>query len=222
MMATINLYSKEQIDEKQIGTPEDTASASGSLWARIKNALSRIGILETADGQNVKLTGNQSISGTKTFNASPVVPTTPATTSSAINSAYANDATDGVNNIVHKSGNEKISGLKTFNNEFVLINNGGRLGRFRVDSNFDITDLSTVTDNKFGMLCLRDKNNVDCGYMSILIQPNGLGKIQLNAHAIGNTALAQLELVINSNGTAELILYKTVNGITTSSTLATL
>ena len=124
-MTKLNLYSKEQVDALNIGKETDTASATGSLWARIKNALSRLTTAEsniTSLGTNkaddnavVKLTGDQTISGTKTFSASPTVPTTPAVGSSAVNSAYVNDGTGTYsNNIVHKSNTEIINGSKYF------------------------------------------------------------------------------------------------------------
>lgn len=112
-MSRLNIYSKEQIDTN-VGSSEDTASASGTLWARLKNAVARITGLESADAQNVKLTGAQTIAGQKTMSDSPIVPTTPTTPTGAVNSVYVNDATDGVNNIVHKSGNETIGGTKFF------------------------------------------------------------------------------------------------------------
>lgn len=77
--------------------------------------------VDTKDSANVKLTGDQSISGTKTFNTSPTVPDTP-TTHGAVSNAYVNDPTDGINNIVHKSGNEIINGSKTFTDNAYLKN----------------------------------------------------------------------------------------------------
>lgn len=105
-----DVYDKDAIDALDIGTPDDAESTSGSLWARIKNAVARIVSLETADTNNVKKTGTSTVTGTLE------VPTTPPTPTSAINSVYANDATEGVNNIMHKSGNETVPGVKTFSN----------------------------------------------------------------------------------------------------------
>lgn len=72
--------------------------------------------VDAKDAQNVKLTGDQTIDGVKTFIGSANVPTVPVDLlgASAVNEAYVNDATPGVNNIVHKSGNEDISGVKVF------------------------------------------------------------------------------------------------------------
>lgn len=68
--------------------------------------------VDAKDAQNVKLTGAQSVAGVKTFTDSPIVPTTPAGPTSAVNDVYVNDATEGVNNIVHKTGNEYVAGDK--------------------------------------------------------------------------------------------------------------
>ena len=124
-MTSVDFYSKGQIDDLDIGKPADAASSTGSLWARVKNALSRIGSAETNitnlqtgkadDNAVVKLTGNQTVAGVKTFSSSPSVPTTPAEGSSAVNSAYVNDGTGTYsNNIVHKSNTEIINGSKYF------------------------------------------------------------------------------------------------------------
>lgn len=69
--------------------------------------------VNTLDAQNVKLTGAQSVAGVKTFTDSPLVPVTPSGPTAAICDAYANNATDGVNNIMHKTGDETVNGIKT-------------------------------------------------------------------------------------------------------------
>jgi hypothetical protein len=70
--------------------------------------------VDAKDAQNVKLTGAQTVAGVKTFSDSPVVPTTPTSPTGAVNDVYVNDATDGVNNILHKSGYERITSAKDF------------------------------------------------------------------------------------------------------------
>lgn len=76
------------ITAMNVGSPDDTASSTGSLWARMKNAVARITTnegnitnlqgrvttaegnitsLQNADANNVKKTGNQTISGSLTF-----------------------------------------------------------------------------------------------------------------------------------------------------------
>lgn len=77
------------------------------------------------DAQNVKLTGAQSVAGVKTFTNSPEVPTTPATPTSAVNDVYVNDASDGVNNILHKSGREIVTSTKAFDDGASLILSNG-------------------------------------------------------------------------------------------------
>lgn len=67
------------------------------------------------DAQNVKLTGAQTVGGVKTFSDSPVVPTTPGTTVSAVNQDWAENVVyedDTVNNLLHKEGSEVITGNK--------------------------------------------------------------------------------------------------------------
>ena len=52
--------------------------------------------LETSDTQNVKITGNQTVSGVKTFTESPIVPT-PTTDFESSNKKYVDDALTGIN-----------------------------------------------------------------------------------------------------------------------------
>ena len=61
----------------------------------------------------VTLDTEQILTAKKIFSVSPEVPTTPATPFSAINDVYANDATEGVNNLLHKTGNETKNGKLT-------------------------------------------------------------------------------------------------------------
>lgn len=115
-MTQVNFYDKDQTDEllnakasasdvtaleTSVGKDTDTASASGSLWARIKYVLAH---WLTTDSE-------QTVSAKKTFSVSPRVPTEPADDDSAINSFYANDSTGTIeNNILHKDGNENRKG----------------------------------------------------------------------------------------------------------------
>lgn len=96
---------EQEVDgiETSIGTSDDEASSSGSLWARIKYALANM----------VATSGAQTIADVKTFTSSPKVPTSPASIDSAVNQSYVESTVDGVNNILHKSGNETKTGKLT-------------------------------------------------------------------------------------------------------------
>ncbi|EPP24986.1 phage tail protein [Vibrio fluvialis] len=80
---------------------EDLTNLETSLRQEIKNL----------DSQNVKLTGNQTIVGTKTF-SSPVPVATPTANAHATTKAYV-DGLDSSN--VKLTGSQAISGIKTFN-----------------------------------------------------------------------------------------------------------
>ena len=70
------------------------------------NGMATESYVDTKDAQNVKKTGTNVVTG------DIQVPTTPITPMSVVNSVYVNDATEGVNNIVHKDGWEIINGFK--------------------------------------------------------------------------------------------------------------
>jgi hypothetical protein len=76
--------------------------------------------VDTLDGANVKLTGNQTISGVKTFNSLPECFFGPTTDSQLTNKGYV-DGLDIQN--VKLTGNQTITGLKTFSNQMNLNNN---------------------------------------------------------------------------------------------------
>lgn len=116
------------------------------------------------DSAVVKLTGAQSVDGVKTFSDSPIVPTTPAT-GGAVNDIYVNDASVGVNNIVHKTGNETVNGSKTF-----LSNIRTEVSMIRRYDNFDITDPSTA--NQSTAILFNDKNGVEMARVMIRLNSN--------------------------------------------------
>lgn len=66
--------------------------------------------ITTLSGNCVKLSGNQTIAGTKTFSASPVVPA-PTNNTDAATKKYVDD---GLAGCVKTSGNQTIAGTKTF------------------------------------------------------------------------------------------------------------
>lgn len=80
--------------------------------------------LQTADGQNVKITGNQTIDGVKTFTSSPMVPTVTTGTfdTQAANGNKLQNEILNNTNIVRTANNQNIAGIKTFTGEVVLNN----------------------------------------------------------------------------------------------------
>lgn len=97
-----------------------------SLDARLDNIepvvssnTAKIGVLETKDSENVKLSGNQTIEDIKTYAKSPIVPNPPSgdTSTKAVNTNWISQTGDNApNNLVHKSGIETILGLKKYEN----------------------------------------------------------------------------------------------------------
>lgn len=73
--------------------------------------------LQTADGKDVKLTGNQTIDGVKTFTSSPVVPTTTTGTADtkAANGTKVKNELDNYAPMIRNTGNVSIYGRKAIN-----------------------------------------------------------------------------------------------------------
>lgn len=75
------------------------------------------------DSSVVKLTGNQTIAGTKTFSSSPIAPTPTSGDSSTkvATTAFVSDAIgDLSSNAVKTYGDQTISGIKTFNSSPII------------------------------------------------------------------------------------------------------
>ena len=80
--------------------------------------------LQTADGENVKLTGDQSIKGTKTFITNPVVPTVATGTfdDKAANGTKVMNELDNYAPMVRTTGDQTLVGVKKFGtNPFLVI-----------------------------------------------------------------------------------------------------
>ena len=75
-----------------MATPLELNQAFKNVWDGISNVNTNINI---KDAQNVKITGNQSISGIKIFSDSPIVPT-PITNMQASTKKYVDDAISGI------------------------------------------------------------------------------------------------------------------------------
>jgi hypothetical protein len=83
------------------------------------NQATRKTYVDTLDSANVKLTGNQSVGGTKTFTSPPVVPTPTAATHAA-RKEYVDDAVSALEgDAVLLTGNQSIGGTKTFTSTIV-------------------------------------------------------------------------------------------------------
>lgn len=124
--------------------------------------------VDTKDAQNVKLSGDQTIADVKTFIGSANVPTTPADLlgASAVNEAYVNNATDGVNNIAHKSGAETINGSKTFT---TTINTQGFFNK--VYTEWDVSNPPSASSLATGII-FSDKNGNELGRIMMRINPD--------------------------------------------------
>lgn len=102
--------------------------------------------LQTADGKDVKLTGDQTIDGVKTFTSSPVVPTATTGTADtkAANGTKVKNELDNYAPMVRNTGNVSIYGRKAINVASIRNLNGGgtnasclELFRFRPTSGQD-------------------------------------------------------------------------------------
>lgn len=160
--------------------------------------------VDAKDAQNVKLTGAQSVAGVKTFTDSPVVPTTPGTTVSAVNQDWAENAAyldDTVNNLVHKEGNEIIKGEKTFNTTYTRY-----------------TGLNTT-----GWVYFYDVYDSNSTLLSQKLTESTVNELTVGERAVLGTDWASLILVFDKTTKAvQLKVQKSVGGVYTETVVATL
>ena len=103
--------------------------------------------VDTKDAANVKLTGNQTIAGVKTFSAPPVSATNPTANNQVANKAYV----DSVGNTAVKlTGNQTVAGNKTLSGTTTLaatVINGATQLKGAVTATGAITSSGNVTFN---------------------------------------------------------------------------
>jgi hypothetical protein len=92
----------------------DRASHTGAQAQSTITGLVAALASKAADAVVVKLTGNQTIDGIKTFSSAPVVPDGSWTISDTAGLQDAIDAVPVDGSLVHDTGNETIAGVKTF------------------------------------------------------------------------------------------------------------
>lgn len=106
-------------------TTAAAAAATAAANAVISSITSRVTALETADAQNVKLTGAQTVAGVKTFSSSPVVPTVATGTNDtkAANGTKVQNELDAYSAMVRTANAQTIAGVKTFTSQIINTKN---------------------------------------------------------------------------------------------------
>ena len=169
------------------------------------------------DAQNVKLTGAQSVAGVKTFTDSPVVPTTPGTTVSAVNQDWAENVAyvdDTVNNLLHKEGTEIITGDKMFAGPVFM-------KEFNV-----VNTVRPSPDDVYRAVILQDANGTSLFYFNTRVATDGTRDImmQIPNNETGNSSEMSCGLILTLavDGTVTLRVDKTINGVYSSQNILTL
>lgn len=171
------------------------------------------GDLATLDGEVVKLTGDQSVAGIKTFSSIPVLPASnPTTDNQATRKLYV-DTLDGAN--VKLTGNQSISGVKTFSSG---INVTAGLGSDRfARKTANTSRASTTTLAADPHLSVSVEANATYNVIAQLVwRPT-----QLGGFAFGWTGPSGAEMIFmdNDSGSALLISDSLSFNVTTGATI---
>ena len=176
----------------------------------------------------VKISGNQTIAGTKTFSASPNVPT-PATSDNstkAATTAYVKNQGYALDNaVVHLAGTETINGAKTFTaaitfDSYIRFMNNAQSFRHFYSDNSAITK-GTIPSSNAGTDCLfRDSANSNIAAFSCWYNANGTIRAGLHAYTPTAGSTSNVSFTVNNytSGRAD-ILFEVPSGITDSCTL---
>lgn len=139
--------------------------------------MASITYVDGLDAQNVKKTGS-------IVTGALEVPTTPLTPTSAINDVYANNATEGVNNILHKSGVETRSSILKFL---------GNTIRFPITPKVNERPTSTIRNRIFW----EDEDLTSFGNTGVMIRDSGVREFR--TEITGENGAVTTLLVYSSN-----------------------
>ena len=138
-----------------------------------------IALLVSADSDNVKLTGNQSINGIKTV---PTAATGSSTQQIANGEKVQNDL-DNYTPMVRTSNNQNIGGVKTFTAGRTVLKDGTTEMTYRIDS--------THGTERYAVLELSNPNNNYMACLQFVNLPDGTCKLQFYRY---NTQTQQAEV----------------------------
>lgn len=191
--------SKAQVDQAKAEVDEAVNTVAGYD--------TRLTAVENADTQNVKLSGAQTITGMKT------VPTEATGTRSQqiANSAKVGAELDNYAPMVRTTGNQTVGGVKEFTSTLDL----------RTGFNSE-----AVTSEGYNILKVLDRsdNSIQEGSVAFSRNVNAGTEVsrQFMQTLYKGTDYARLSLELLSNGTARVVLYKSINGVASASTVVTL
>ena len=169
--------------------------------------------LAALDGAVVKLTGDQSVAGIKTFSSIPVGPASDPTTANQLTRKSYVDTLDGAN--VKLTGNQSISGVKTFSSG---INVTAGLGSDRfARKTANTSRASTTTLAADPHLVVAVEANATYNVIAQLVwRPSGSG-----GFAVGFTGPSGAEMIFidNDSGSSLLISDSLTFNVTTGATI---
>jgi len=174
------------------------------------------GDLATLDGEVVKLTGDQSVAGIKTFSSIPVLPASnPTTDNQATRKLYV-DTLDGAN--VKLTGNQSISGVKTFSSGISVTAGLGsdRFARKTANTSRSSTTTTTVDPH----LVIAVEANATYNVLANLVwRPSGSGGFRFKFTGPSGAEMIYVDndsgsvLTINSELTFNVTTGASVGGI---------
>lgn len=101
-----------------VADPSQSGHAVNKFLLDILSGFFSTGLTNVSVANTVKTTGTQYISGEKTFQFSPIIPTTPTSVSGAVNKQYVDNLQ--LTGVVYITGDQSITGVKTFLNSPVV------------------------------------------------------------------------------------------------------
>lgn len=139
--------------------------------------------IDAGDAEAVKLTGDQSIAGVKSFSSNPKIaaPASGATDDSAVNANWVSQSGEGKpNNLIHMNGTEIIYGTKIFQSR--LLGRGIQLRTV----NMDVTKPGS-SDKYSNSILWVDENNIEVCKLWVRQRSNGRIALGMDIKKSDNT-----------------------------------
>ena len=174
-----------------VPTPTNNTDASTKKYVDDADA-SILAAINSLDAAVVKLTGNQTVGGTKTFSASPIGPTEATGTFSTklATSDKVKNELDAYAPMVRTTGNQNIAGLKTFTTAIACktASLSSRQIAF-ICEGFDNTSPPAVNSD-LTKVAWRDENDLFLGDIGLAFLSNGTTSIYLRVRNSDGTVKA--------------------------------
>ena len=195
-IAGIKTFSSNALFEKDVNVTQNLRVSGNSFFTGNLSVTGNLNVGGNINNPNLVLTkGNQTISGTKTFDVAPIFNGNPLITVADL-SSYAPSS-----EVVYTTGVQSIAGIKTFSSNSFFTNDVNVTQNLRVSGNSFFTGNLSVTDNLTVGGDINNQNLVFTkGKQTISGDKTFVDKININAYTGNGYDITNNEFALNIGG----------------------